>query len=66
MLDGYTLEDLEKEYKDKEKDEYWFHMQGVLGSENDKKKAYDENGNFNCINWFDCRFCPAFNVKHCI
>ena len=28
--------------------------------------SYDENGNFHCINWFDCRYCPAFNAEHCL
>ena len=61
-----TIEDLEEEYKDKEEDEYFLFMQAVLGSEEDAKKAYDEEGNFRCIGWFNCRYCPAFNAKHCI
>lgn len=60
-----TLEDLEKQYENCEEDAYWFFMQSVLGSEKDKQSAYDENGNFHCINWFDCRYCPAFNAEHC-
>lgn len=61
-----TLEQLEKDYEHKEKDKYYFHLQAVLGTEEEGAKAYDEKGNFHCIGWFDCQYCPAFNVEHCI
>lgn len=61
-----TLEDLEKEYEGKEYDEAYFHLQAVLGSKEDAKKAYDGNGPFHCIEWFNCEYCPAFNAKHCL
>ena len=54
-----TIEELEKEYEGKEKDEYWFFMQGVLGTEAERQSAYDENGNFHCIGYFNCLYCPA-------
>lgn len=60
-----TLEDLDKEYENKE-DENYLTLQAVLGSEEDAAKAYDDEGNFHCINWFNCQFCPAFNPEHCI
>jgi len=66
IIMAMTLEELNEMYKDIEEDEYWFHMQAVLGYESDRQKAYDENGNFHCINWFDCRYCPAFNAEHCL
>lgn len=66
FIAGKTLEDLEKEYADKPQDESWFHQQAVLGTEEDKQSAYDEEGNFHCINWFDCSYCPAFNATHCL
>ncbi len=46
-----TIEDLEKEYENQEEDEYYLNMQSVLGTEEDKSSAYDENGNFHCIKW---------------
>ena len=61
-----TLEQLNSEYEEREEDEYYFNMQAVLGTEEDKLSAYDEDGNFHCINWFDCQYCPAFNPKHCL
>lgn len=61
-----TLEDLEEEYESKEHDERYFHLQAVLGSVEDAKKAYDDEGNFHCIDWFNCEFCPALNAKHCL
>lgn len=61
-----TLEQLEREYENRELDENWFNQQAVLGSEEDAADAYDENGNFHCIGWFDCQYCPAFNPKYCI
>lgn len=61
-----TLEQLEKEYENKEYDARYFWLQAVLGSEDEAKRAYDENGNFHCIHYFNCQYCPAFNVKHCL
>lgn len=61
-----TLEMLEKEYEGKEKDMSYLIQQSVLGSEEDAAKAWDENGNFHCIHWFNCMYCPAFNAEHCI
>lgn len=61
-----TIEELEDEYKDRKEDENWFNLQAVLGSEEDRASAYDEDGNFHCINWFDCQFCPAFNPTYCL
>lgn len=60
-----TLEDLDKKFENKE-DENYLTLQAVLGSEEDAAKAYDDEGNFHCINWFNCQFCPAFNPEHCI
>lgn len=56
---AYTIEDLEKDYEGKEKDEYWFQMQAVLGTKAEGAKAYDSDGNFHCIKWFNCQYCPA-------
>lgn len=61
-----TLEDLEREYANKEIDENYLILQSVLGSEEDAEKAYDDEGGFHCIKWFDCRFCPAFNANYCV
>lgn len=61
-----TLEDLERAYEGKGEDEQWFQQQAVLGTEEEGLAAYDKDGNFQCINWFDCQFCPAFNPNHCI
>lgn len=61
-----TIEDLEKEYEGKEEDLNYFNQQAVLGTKEEGAAAYDENGNFHCINWFDCKFCPAFNPKECL
>lgn len=61
-----TLEDLEKEYENKEEDRRYLELQAVLGSEEDAKKAYDKEGNFHCIEWFNCQYCPAFNARYCI
>ncbi|QSX05463.1 hypothetical protein JYG23_12370 [Sedimentibacter sp. zth1] len=61
-----TIEDLNREYEGKEEDEYYFNQQAVLGSEEDAQSAYDEDGNFHCIKWFDCSCCPAFNKEHCL
>lgn len=62
----YTIEDLDKEYKDKEEDEHYLEMQSALGSEEDATAAYDEEGKFHCINWWCYEFCPAFNPTHCL
>lgn len=61
-----TLEDLEKEYENKEEDERWFYLQAVLGSKKDADRAWDSEGKFHCIDWFDCRYCPALNEEHCM
>lgn len=61
-----TIEDLEKEYANKEKDKTYLQLQAVLGTKEEAAAAYDDEGNFHCINWFDCRFCPAFNAKYCV
>lgn len=61
-----TIEELEKEYEDKAEDEWYLEMQARLGTKEDAESAYDEDGNFHCIEWFDCNFCPAFNPKHCL
>lgn len=61
-----TIEELDREYADREEDLYYLEMQARLGTEEEAAKAYDEDGNFHCINWFDCRFCPAFNEEHCL
>jgi hypothetical protein len=61
-----TIEQLDKEYEGKEEDRDYLELQARLGSEKDAEKAYDENGNFHCIHWFDCQFCPAFNSENCL
>jgi len=61
-----TLEMLEEEYKDKKLDMDYFMQQSVLGSEKDAAAAWDENGNFHCIKWFNCLYCPAFNADYCV
>lgn len=61
-----TFEELEKEYEGREEDEYYLNMQAVLGTEEEATRAYDEEGNFHCIEWFDCAFCPAFNPNFCL
>lgn len=61
-----TIEELLKEYEGKEEDSSYFVQQAVLGSEEERESAYDENGNFHCIKWFDCQFCPAFNPSECL
>lgn len=61
-----TLEDLEKEYENRELDRGYFDQQAVLGSEEDATAAWDDEGNFHCIEWFNCQYCPAFNAKYCI
>lgn len=61
-----TLEMLEKEYENKEEDRTYLEQQAVLGSKEDAAAAWDENGNFHCINWFDCSCCPAFNAEYCL
>lgn len=61
-----TIEELDMMYQDKEDDRYYLEMQARIGSEDDRKRAYDADGNFHCINWYDCRFCPAFQPEHCL
>ena len=61
-----TIEDLNEEYEGREEDMDYFNQQAVLGSKEDAERAFDEDGNFHCINWFDCQYCPAFNAQHCI
>lgn len=61
-----TFDDLQKEYKNKEEDQRYFELQAVLGTEEEADRAYDENGNFHCIHWYDCQFCPAFNADECL
>ena len=61
-----TIEMLEKEYDGREEDEYYFNHQAVLGTEEEAAAAWDEDGNFHCIDWFDCQFCPAFNPNYCV
>jgi len=59
-----TIEELERAYaegKVPEKD--YLNYQAVLGTEAEGAAAFDENGNFHCINWFNCCYCPARN--HC-
>ena len=61
-----TIEELDKEYEGREEDVHYFNQQAVLGSQEDRESAYDENGNFHCIGWFDCQYCPAFNASECL
>ena len=61
-----TIEELDKQYEGKEEDDYYLNMQAVVGTEAERKSAYDKEGKFHCIHWFDCGYCPAFNAKHCI
>jgi len=63
---AYTVENLEEQYKNKSEDEYYLELQSALGSKEDAKEAYDEEGNFHCINWWCCECCPAFNPTYCI
>ena len=51
-----TIEQLNKEYENKEEDDYYLNMQAVLGTEQEKANAYDKDGNFHCIDWFDIVF----------
>lgn len=61
-----TIEDLNAEYEGREEDESYLNQQAVLGTEEDAARAYDKDGNFHCIGWFDCGCCPAMNPAHCI
>lgn len=61
-----TIEELDKMYEGKEKDNYYLNMQAVVGTEEERKSAYDKEGNFHCIHWFNCLYCPAFNSDYCI
>lgn len=53
-----TIEDLNRAYDDHESKHY-LDLQGVLGSEEDYESAYDDDGNFHCINWISCDYCPC-------
>ena len=55
-----TMQELEEQYKDREKDDYYYYVHSMLGTEEDARKAYDENGTFRCIHWAECLYCPAF------
>lgn len=61
-----TIEELDAMYEGMQEDNYYLNMQAVLGTEEDRKRAYDANGNFHCIDWFNCMYCPAFNSEHCL
>ena len=65
-----TLEEYEANHVDENgdliEDEQWFNAQAVLGTKEDLDSAYDEEGNFHCIGWFDCAYCPAFSASHCL
>lgn len=61
-----TIEDLDLMYVDKEKDAYYLYMQAVLGSREEAARAYDAEGNFHCIGWFNCLYCPAFDSRYCL
>lgn len=61
--DYQTIEDLERAYEGKKEDNDYLQLQAVLGTEEEAAKAYDEEGNFHCIEWFNCSFCPA--RRHC-
>ncbi len=54
-----TIEELNAQYEGREEDDRYYNLQAVLGSEEDVESAYDEDGNFHCIGWFDCYYCPA-------
>lgn len=54
-----TIEELDAQYEGREEDDRYYNLQAVLGSEKDVEAAYDENGNFHCIGWFDCSYCPV-------
>lgn len=61
-----TIEQLDEEYQGREEDRHYLDLQAVLGTQADADAAYDEEGNFHCIHWFDCSYCPAFNAAHCL
>lgn len=61
-----TIEELDEIYKGREEDENYLNLQAVLGTEEERESAYDEDGNFHCIHYFNCSFCPAFNAAHCL
>lgn len=61
-----TIEDPDEMNEGEEEEDYYLNIQAVLGSREEAGSAYDENGDFHCINWFDCQHCPAFNPNYCI
>ena len=65
-MNHMTIEELNELYEGKEEDENYLDLQAVLGTEADRASAYDEEGNFHCIGYFDCNFCPAFNPDKCL
>ena len=54
-----TIEDLAAEYAGREEDRNYFELQARLGTKKEAAAAIDGNGNFHCIEWHDCRYCPA-------
>lgn len=60
-----TFEQLNEQFAGKEEDLIYLNMQAVLGTEEEGAKAW-ETGEFKCINWFDCQFCPAFDPNYCL
>lgn len=67
---GLTLEEYEKRHVDETgaliEDKEWFYMQSMLGTQKDAEKAWDKDGKFHCINWWNCMYCPAFHSEHCL
>lgn len=49
-----TIEEFDRTYKGDDEDEYAFIMQSALGTQEERDSAYDENGNFHCIDYYDC------------
>lgn len=54
-----TIEALEAKYAGQEKNRDYYELQARLGTKEEAAAAIDENGNFYCIEWHDCRYCPA-------
>ncbi len=63
---AYTIEQLNFAYQEHKENFRYLNLQAVLGSEADVARAYDQDGVFHCIQWFDCQFCPAFNPLYCL
>ena len=61
-----TIEELDKEYEGREEDANYLVLQAVLGTEEERERAFDEDGNFHCIGYWNCQFCPAFDPNYCI